>query len=135
MCWLCLLAQVLSCVNLSVGGFSMDTLQPAFSQGTLLSVDIEASVAVVRVEDSFPLPLATAAAEGGSPIFNDTCPDGSSGVCGEVKTIFWDAASARMLFGQPMNEPIDTTLTRCAGPSIRTTASWSLRRPPLTTAR
>ena len=68
----------------------MDTLTPAFSQGQLIALDLANKSALLHIEASFPLPdVAT--------FFNQTCPDGSPGFCGEIKAVFWDPNTRRIL--------------------------------------
>jgi hypothetical protein len=73
--------EVLSCHNASVGGFSMDTVAPPFSQGRLRTFDAASSSLLVEIEADFPLPTQADP----SGLFNETCPDGSAGVCGEIQ--------------------------------------------------
>ena len=105
--------EILDCVNTTVQGFSMDTIDPPFSQGQLRAFDTNGPdgvvTAVVDIEEGFPLPTPSS-----SPLFNETCPDGSEGVCGEVKMIYWDPTTRYMVQGQQMNSPITTTKTVCA---------------------
>ena len=82
--------DVQGCADGSVGGFTIDTLSPAFSQGQLLALDLKNKTARLRVETGFPLPDTAAS-------FNQTCPDGSPGYCGEIKAVFWDPRTRRML--------------------------------------
>ena len=91
--------DVVGCVNVTLEGFATDTLTPAFSQGELVALDLAARTATLRVEGGFPLPTDPS-------LFNQTCPDGSGGFCGEVKAVFWDAATRRMRAGQQMNQPV-----------------------------
>ena len=65
---------------------------------------------MVTIDAGFPAPIATAA---GSPIFNETCPDGSAGVCGEIKMIYWNPTTRLMVQGQQMNNPISSARTSC----------------------
>ena len=80
--------EVLSCSDLANGGFSMDTIAPAFAQGVLRSYDaagakVGKATGVVEMDSEFPLPTSS------YPICSETCPDGSVGKpCGEVKPIF-----------------------------------------------
>jgi len=108
--------EFINCTNVTFVGFSSDTLTSPFSQATLVSVGpggtcgsrstgatikCGASI-VIDVEEGFPLPVDT---DGGSVLFNQTCPDGG-GICGEIKTIYWDPKSRRMWPGQPMGNPL-----------------------------
>ena len=88
------MVEVLSCVNVTVEGLSMDTVAPTFGQGKLLSFSrSEAGVtAMVAIDEGFPAPISSASA-----IFNETCPDGSAGVCGEIKMIYWDPETRQMV--------------------------------------
>jgi hypothetical protein len=105
--------EVLSCVNATVEGFSMDTIAPPFSQAKLIAFDLglgtpRPTTALVEIEPGFPMPTPTS-----SPLFNESCPDGSEGVCGEVKMIYWDPTSRHMVQGQQMNSAITTAKTVC----------------------
>ena len=105
--------EILSCVNATVEGFSMDTIAPPFSQAKLVAFDLglgtpRPTTALVEIEPGFPMPTPTS-----SPLFNESCPDGSEGVCGEVKMIYWDPASRHMVQGQQMNSAITTAKTVC----------------------
>jgi hypothetical protein len=104
--------EVISCVNTTVEEFSMDTVVPAFSQGVLKHFDDSGSTlsALVEIEDDFPAPMTASSA-----LFNETCPDGSAGRCGEIKMIYWDPETRRMVQGQQMNNPIDSLRTACVG--------------------
>ena len=91
--------DVEDCQNVTLEGFAVDTLTPAFSQGELLSLDLAAKRATLHVEATFPLP-------NDASLFNQTCPDGSGGICGEIKAVFWDPATRRMLQSQQMQNPM-----------------------------
>ena len=86
------------CTNVTLESFSADTLTPAFSQGTLVSLDLPGGTATLQIEHGFPRPSDP-------ELFNQTCPGGGSG-CGEVKVVFWDPSTRRMLQGQQMNNPM-----------------------------
>lgn len=87
----------MNCTNVTLEGFSSDTLTPPFSQGVLVGVDLAAATLDLEIEAGFPLPTATE-----SPLFNQTCADGNPGFCGEIKVIFWDNATRLMYQGQQM---------------------------------
>eukprot|EP00937_MAST-01D_sp_MAST-1D-sp2_P005933 g5933.t1 len=87
------------CANVTLRGFDTDTVTPAFSQGTLVSLDASRSTATYAVEPGFP--------RADDPfLFNQTCADGSPGYCGEVKAVFWSSTTRRMLQGQQMTNPM-----------------------------
>ena len=101
--------EVLGCRDVSVGGVSTDLVSPPFSQGALVSVAPPRQQLVIDVEPDFPMADAE--------LFNQRCPDGV-GICGEVKTIFWDPTTRQIVQGQPMGMPManascDAQTRRC----------------------
>ena len=91
--------EFINCSNVTFRGFSSDTLTSPNSQASVVSVGGGGSCGggrtcgasiVVDVEEGFPLPVGTS-----SVLFNQTCPYGN-GVCGEIKTIYWDPKTRRM---------------------------------------
>ena len=81
-----------SCTSATLSGITVDTLTPAFSQAELVAAPRRGR-AVVRVEEGFPLP--------DDPVlFNQTAG-------AEIKVVFWDRATRRML-RQQMNNPMST---------------------------
>lgn len=118
--------EIVESSNITVEGFAVDTLTPAFSQGTLLSLDAASQTAVVQVAPDYPLPLAS-----DSWLFNQTCNDSGGGaVCGEIKVIYWDPSTRRMCAGQPMQNPLraNTTCdaeTRVCSVNLVVPVSWT----------
>lgn len=100
--------ELLNCSNVTIEGFSSDTLNPAYSQGRVADVNVASDFIVVDVEDGFPLPTAE-----GSVLFNQTCPDGDPGFCGEIKIIYWDNSTRLMYQGQQMQVRWPTSFSWC----------------------
>lgn len=78
-------------VDTSVGGLSTDLTTPPNSQGKLVSLDVAKQSLVLDIESGFPLP--------DDPFFDQ----------GEVKVIYWDPATRKIIQGQQMNSPVAST--------------------------
>ena len=119
--------DVEGCTNLTLQNFAVDTLVPTAAQGQLLHLDLIKQQVTVKIEEGFPLPTDPS-------LFNQTCSDGSAGFCGEIKCVFWDKTTRRILQSQQMNNPMQgvtcSNSTRiCVADLSVLDTTWS--NPPL----
>lgn len=111
--------ELLDCRDVSLSGLSTDLLTPPNSQGALVFVSQATNQIIIDVERGFPLL--------DEELFNQQCPD-RVGICGEVKTIFWDPTTRRIVQGQPMGMPMASATcnhqTRRCRVTLRAKISW-----------
>ena len=81
--------KLVSCRNVSIGGFSIDCSQAPFAQGRISSVSPGEQQLDFVLEEGFPSPTTT----------------GLFAWSNEIKVIYWDPVSRRMHTGQSMVNP------------------------------
>jgi hypothetical protein len=103
--------EVLSCVDLTLKGISTDTITAPHSQGKIVSTSFNSDppTMVVDIEDGFP-PLDD------QYLFNQTCPDSSTGsTCSEIKMVLWEADTRLLTVAQKMGNPMQAANCSRAG--------------------
>ncbi len=115
--------DVQSSSNLTLEGFSLDTMSPPFSQGKLIFMSLRDKYLNLEIEEGFPLPT----------LFNQTCSNGSEGICGEIKAVFWDPDTRKILQNQQMTNPMRNSSCNgrlCNVSLIALDSAWTNPPPP-----